>query len=62
MCNLLRADEQGGPGLQVHALRQQVGAFDALPAIFPGHMAPIIKQNADGERELCCAVGVCPPA
>ena len=22
--------------------------FDSLPAIFPGHMAPIIKQNADG--------------
>jgi len=27
-------------------------AFDALPAIFPGHMAPIVKQSADGEREL----------
>lgn len=24
----------------------------SLPAIFPGHMAPIIKQAADGEREL----------
>src|SRR5689334_22303354 len=24
----------------------------SLPAIFPGHMAPIIKQSADGEREL----------
>ena len=30
----------------------RMAAFDALPAIFPGHMAPIIKQNADGEREL----------
>jgi putative SOS response-associated peptidase YedK len=27
-------------------------AFDALPAIFPGHMPPIVKQSADGEREL----------
>jgi putative SOS response-associated peptidase YedK len=27
-------------------------AFDVLPAIFPGHMAPIIKQTEDGEREL----------
>jgi putative SOS response-associated peptidase YedK len=24
----------------------------SLPAIFPGHMAPMIKQSADGEREL----------
>jgi putative SOS response-associated peptidase YedK len=24
----------------------------SLPAIFPGHMAPIIKQSIDGEREL----------
>jgi putative SOS response-associated peptidase YedK len=30
----------------------RMSAFDALPAIFPGHMAPIIKQSADGEREL----------
>ena len=30
----------------------RMGAFDALPAIFPGHMAPIIKQSEDGEREL----------
>ena len=27
-------------------------AFEPLPAIFPGHMAPVIKQSADGEREL----------
>jgi putative SOS response-associated peptidase YedK len=26
--------------------------FGALPAIFPGGMAPIIKQSDDGEREL----------
>jgi hypothetical protein len=30
----------------------RLAAFDALPAIFPGHMAPIIKQSADGEREV----------
>jgi putative SOS response-associated peptidase YedK len=27
-------------------------AFEPLPAIFPGHMAPIVKQSTDGEREL----------
>jgi putative SOS response-associated peptidase YedK len=30
----------------------RMAAFDPLPAIFPGHIAPIIKQSADGEREL----------
>jgi putative SOS response-associated peptidase YedK len=29
-----------------------MAAFEPLPAIFPAHMAPIIKQSADGEREL----------
>jgi putative SOS response-associated peptidase YedK len=30
----------------------RIEAFDPLPAIFPGHMAPIVKQGTDGEREL----------
>jgi putative SOS response-associated peptidase YedK len=30
----------------------RMAAFEPLPAIFSGHMAPIIKQSADGEREL----------
>src|SRR5262245_40931862 len=30
----------------------RMAAFDTLPAIFPGHMAPIIKQSEDGAREL----------
>src|ERR1700741_5199516 len=30
----------------------RMAAVDPLPAIFPGHMAPIIKQSEDGEREL----------
>jgi putative SOS response-associated peptidase YedK len=30
----------------------RIAAFDPLPAIFPGHMAPIIKQSTEGEREL----------
>ena len=29
-----------------------MAVFDALPAIFPGHMAPVIKQSSDSEREL----------
>jgi putative SOS response-associated peptidase YedK len=30
----------------------RMASFEPLPAIFPGHMAPLIKQSADGEREL----------
>jgi hypothetical protein len=30
----------------------RMAAFEPLPAIFPGHTAPVIKQSADGEREL----------
>ena len=27
-------------------------SIDPLPAIFPGHMAPVVRRAADGEREL----------
>jgi len=27
-------------------------AFEPLPAIFPGHLAPVVRKAADGEREL----------
>jgi putative SOS response-associated peptidase YedK len=30
----------------------RMAAFDPLPAIFPGHTAPIIRQTEDGAREL----------
>jgi putative SOS response-associated peptidase YedK len=30
----------------------RAAAYEPLPAIFPGHTAPIIKQSTDGEREL----------
>ena len=30
----------------------RMAVFGTLPAIFPGGMAPIIKQSDDGEREL----------
>jgi putative SOS response-associated peptidase YedK len=26
--------------------------FDPLPAIFPGHVAPVVRQDADGERQI----------
>ena len=30
----------------------RAAAFEPLPAIFPGHMAPVVRRAADGEREL----------
>jgi putative SOS response-associated peptidase YedK len=30
----------------------RMATVDPLPAILPGHAAPIINQSADGEREL----------
>jgi putative SOS response-associated peptidase YedK len=27
-------------------------AFGPLSAIFPGHVAPVVRQSADGEREI----------
>jgi putative SOS response-associated peptidase YedK len=30
----------------------RAAAYEPLDAIFPGHMAPIVKQSVDGEREL----------
>ena len=30
----------------------RITMFDTLPAIFPGHTAPIIKKSDDGAREL----------
>lgn len=27
-------------------------AFDPLSAVFPGHVAPVVRQTADGEREI----------
>ena len=30
----------------------RAAAFDPLPAIFPGHVAPVVRMAGDGEREL----------
>jgi putative SOS response-associated peptidase YedK len=30
----------------------RAAAFDPVPAIFPGYLAPVVRKAADGEREL----------
>jgi putative SOS response-associated peptidase YedK len=53
MCNLYSVrTSRAALAHKFHLSDNRIAAFDALPAIFPGHMAPIIKQSADGEREL----------
>ena len=53
MCNLYSIRTSRGALARKFGLSDnRVAAFEPLPAIFPGHMAPIIKQSADGEQEL----------
>ena len=53
MCNLYSIrTSRAALARKFHLSDNRMAAFDALPAIFPGHMAPIIKQADDGEREL----------
>jgi putative SOS response-associated peptidase YedK len=53
VCNLYSVRTSRGALARKFGLSDnRMAAFDPLPAIFPGHMAPIIRQSADGEREL----------
>src|SRR6478672_4934707 len=53
LCNLYSVRTSRGALARKFGLSDnRMAAFEPLPAIFPGHMAPIIKQSADGEREL----------
>ena len=53
MCNLYSIKTKRVDLARKFALSDnRMAAFETLPAIFPGYMAPIIKQSADGEREL----------
>ena len=53
MCNLYSVRTSRGALARKFGLSDnRMAAFEPLPAIFPGHTAPIIKQGSDGEREL----------
>jgi len=53
MCNLYSLrNSRAALARKFRLSDNRMAAFDPLAAIFPGHMAPIIKQSADGEREL----------
>jgi putative SOS response-associated peptidase YedK len=53
MCNLYsmtRATQAIGDLFRVP--RNRLMQFDPLPAIFPGHAAPVVRRAEDGEREM----------
>lgn len=53
MCNLYSVKTRRAALARKFMLSDnRMAAFEPLNAIFPGHMAPIIKQSTDGEREL----------
>ena len=60
-CNLTKHIQHQNPAHDLACKFQlsdnRITMFDTLPAIFPGHMAPIIKQSEDGARELVLRSG-----
>ena len=53
MCNLYSMTAARQAVLRLFKVGHNRGAaFEPLPAIFPGHVAPVVRPTADGEREL----------
>ena len=53
MCNLYSMTTAREAVLRLFRIADnRAAAIKPLPAIFPGHSAPVIRQSADGEREL----------
>jgi hypothetical protein len=57
VCNFFSQEaEHVGPFLRVSHNRSIV--FEPLPAIFPGHVAPVVRQDTDGERQIVLMTGI----
>jgi putative SOS response-associated peptidase YedK len=53
MCNLYSLNKKRDAIARFFRVsHNRTAAFEPVSAIFPGHMAPIIKQSEDGERDL----------
>jgi putative SOS response-associated peptidase YedK len=53
VCNLYSLNKRRDAVARFFRISHNRGAaFDCLPAIFPGHVAPVVRQSADGEREI----------
>jgi putative SOS response-associated peptidase YedK len=56
MCNLY-SETKGQAAIRAlfHTTRDRTGNLPAFPGIFPDQLAPIVRNGADGERELVMA-------
>lgn len=53
MCNLYSVKTSRKTLMETFRLTDnRIAVFDALAAVFPGHMAPVVKATAEGDREL----------
>jgi putative SOS response-associated peptidase YedK len=53
MCNLYSLNKKrDGVARFFRVSHNRAAAYEPLPAIFPRHVAPVIRQSADGEREI----------
>lgn len=53
MCNLYSMTTAREAALRLFRVGDnRAAAFEALPAIFPGHAAPVVRSAADREREI----------
>jgi putative SOS response-associated peptidase YedK len=56
MCNLYSMGRsQAEVARAAQAMVDQTGNLPPLPGIFPDHPAPIVRQNAAGDRKLAMA-------
>jgi len=53
MCNLYSLNKKRDSVARFFRVsHNNSAAFEPLSAIFPGHVAPVVRQNADGDREI----------
>jgi putative SOS response-associated peptidase YedK len=53
MCNLYAmTKKEDDPGRFFRVSHNRRTSFQPVNAIFPRHAAPIVRQSADGEREI----------
>jgi putative SOS response-associated peptidase YedK len=53
MCNLYSLNKKRDAVARFFRVSHNRGAsFEASSAIFPRHVAPVVRQTADGEREI----------
>src|SRR5262245_22072667 len=53
MCNLYSLNKKRDAVARFFRVsHNRIVAFEPLSAIFPGHMAPVVRQNSDGDREI----------